>query len=228
MRYSYLVFDLDDTLFDYKKAQRHALKNSLEYVGIKYDSEIQQAFSAYNDALWRMHERGEITQERLAVRRFEQLLSHFKYQNIDAQHLQTIYVERLSQAAFLLGGAKEICEFLCKKFPLAIATNGMPFVQHNRLRKSGISGYFQHIFISEEVGAAKPSRKFFEFALEKMGIKNPETALMIGDSLSSDITGGMQVGMHTCWFNQKLLKNDTGILPNFEIHSLDELYKISL
>lgn len=226
MNITHIVFDLDETLLDYAKAQKTALQATVTRFGIPYSEPLRRVFSEYNDALWRMHEKGEITQQRLTVHRFELLLQHFDYPEISADALQEEYVGQLSEAAFLLPQAKEVCEELSKRFSLAVATNGIPRVQRRRLRKSGLEGCFDHIFISQEIGKTKPDPDFFRIVLKELET-TAEHVLMVGDSLHTDIAGGQSVGIYTCWVHDFLSNNDTIILPNFEIASVSELLALS-
>ena len=136
------------------------------------------------------------------------------------------YEELLSTHADLLPGALTALEELSEVATLAIVSNGAVMVQEARIRDSGIERYMDGVYISEKVGAAKPSAKLFEHVLKDLGITNRSRVLMVGDDLLADIKGGQNAGLDTCWFNPNHTENPGKVIPTYEIASLEELYPL--
>jgi 2-haloacid dehalogenase len=223
--YRWLLFDADGTLFDYDKAENSALANTFEQIGYPFEPQYLPEYRRVNSQIWLDFEQGKITQEKLKTRRFELL---FEAINIypDPQEFSDKYLVNLSNGTYLINGAAEILKALHQKFDLAIITNGLTAVQRPRFGKSAIYPYIKKIIISEEIGAAKPDREIFDIAFERMNHPANEEVLIIGDSLTSDIQGGNNYGIDTCWFNPKQKTNEQAITTTFEIQKLDELFDI--
>jgi len=176
-------------------------------------------------AIWRDFEQKKITSKKLRIERFQRFFSKEDLQ-LDPQVISPIYLKYLSEGTHLLPGAEEIVNFLFGKCELALATNGLADVQNPRFAGSDLAKYFQHIFISEEIGHPKPDPEFFQHIFAKLPHK--KSSIIIGDNLTSDIKGGNDFGIDTCWFNQNKRINKSGIIPNFEISDLRELRSILL
>ena len=220
--YYCILFDLDGTLLDFSAAEKIAIAATLEAFELSGSEENCSLFSEINASLWAQLEHGQIKKDRLLVQRFSQLIERLSAQG-DAIRMNNEFMTRLSAAAMPFEGAKEVLEELAEFSTLAIATNGMQTVQMNRLERSGLTSYFDEVFVSEKMGVAKPNPRFFEIALQRLGIKNREKVLMVGDSLTADIKGGIDAGLHTCWCNFSHVQNQTGIAPTYTIHSLEQL-----
>lgn len=217
MKYEVLMFDADETLFDFKKSEKEAIKNTMLQFGIPYDENYHlRIYHEVNDAIWKEFEQGLITQEKLKVERFRRFADQIKI-SFDEKELAQAYMEHLADASFLYDGCSELIESLSPSYRLCIVTNGLSFVQNKRIRKSEIAKYFDTIVISEEILIAKPNPGIFEFALEQMCYSDKSKVLVIGDSLSSDIRGGVNFGVDTCWYNPKQLINDTLLHPTYEV-----------
>jgi 2-haloacid dehalogenase len=227
MKYKLLIFDADDTLFDFKKAEEYGLRNALKDHSIKYNKEYHiPLYRKINIAIWQEFERGEITQKELKVERFRRFLIAMENNN-DPKLFGDSFMDHLSQASFLFDGAQELVEALSKKYRMIIVTNGLTRVQKYRVRESIIAKHFERIIISEEIGYAKPNPMIFEKGLEGIDLPSKSEIVMIGDSLTSDIPGGINYGIDTILYNpaHKDYK-ETGIRPHYEIHSLESLYNI--
>lgn len=220
-----VFIDLDDTLFDFKAAERAAMKKALEELSLSSDDETVKRYSEINKELWRALERGEISRSSLKVRRFEILFSELRVQR-SPEEAKTIYESHLSNGHIFMPGAPELLEALYGKYRLYLASNGSLSVQVGRIKSSGISKYFEKMFISEAIGYAKPTLQFFEYCFSEIdGFSRNET-IIIGDTLSSDILGGINSGIHTCYYNPRGKTNDTGIIPEFEISALSDVEKV--
>ncbi len=221
MKYKLVLFDADGTLFDFDTTEREAFDKTLKQFEINENlNNLHKEYEIINKAIWRDFELKKITSENLRIERFKRFFTKENLQ-LDPITFSPIYLKNLSEGAHLLDGAEEIVSFLFGKTELALATNGLADVQNPRFADSILAKYFQHIFISEEIGQPKPNSEFFEHIFLKLPFS--ESAIIIGDSLASDIKGGNDFGIDTCWFNPNKRINKSGIIPTFEINDLNEL-----
>ena len=220
--YYCILFDLDGTLLDFSAAEKIAIAGTLEMFGLSGSDENCSLFSEINASLWAQLEQGQIKKDRLLVQRFSQLIERLSAGG-DAIRMNNEFMTRLSAAAMPFEGAQEVLAELAEFATLTLASNGMQAIQMSRLERSGLAPYFDEVFISEKVGATKPNPRFFETVLRRLGIQNREKVLMVGDSLTADIKGGIDAGIDTCWCDFSRAGNDTGIVPTYTIHSLEQL-----
>ena len=226
MKYEIIIFDADETLFDFKKSERDAFKNTMLEFDIEYDENYHlKVYKDINTAIWRELEDGLITQKKLKIERFKRLSDSLNVR-FDEVKFANCYMKHLSHASFLFDDSIALVEGLHKDYRLTIITNGLKDVQDNRIRKSIIGKYFEDIVISEEVEASKPDPKIFEHALKNINHTDKSKVLMVGDSLTSDIQGGINFGIDTCWFNRNKIINKTEIFPTYEIFNLMEIKDI--
>ena len=200
--YDTILFDADGTLLDFSKSEREALTEALYELGVVADAAMVDAYSSVNDRLWKALERGEVTKDRLKVLRFEQFFELYAIK-ADAADMAKKYMRHLSEKGYTLKGAVELCDRLSKKARLYIITNGVEFIQRERFARSGLSPYFQERFISDVIGYQKPDLKFFEAVAAAIPEFDRKRTLVVGDSLTSDIRGGIGFGVDTCWYNPK-------------------------
>ena len=223
MKYEVIIFDADETLFDFKKSEREAFKNAMLEIDIPYDEEYHlNIYQGINTAIWKEFEEGLITQEKLKIERFKRLSSKLNIEFDAAQFAQS-YMKHLANGSFLLDEGEALVQTLYTDYILTIVTNGLTSVQEKRIRKSVIAKYFKEIVISEEIGVSKPNPAIFEHALKNISYTDKSKVLMIGDSLTSDIQGGINFEIDTCWYNPNNLVNETGIKPTYEISNLNDL-----
>lgn len=228
MKYKVILFDADETLFDFKKAEREAFKNTMIEFNIDYDENYHfTTYKEINTAIWRELEEGLITQAKLKTERFRRLIKKLDL-NFNENDFSDIYMKHLANGSFLFDGAIELIEDLSSKYILSIVTNGLTSVQEGRLKKSTIAKYFKDIAISENIGIAKPHPDIFEHAINNIGIFNRDEILMIGDNLNSDIKGGINYNIDTCWYNPNKLENKTELKPTYEISNYTELRNLLL
>jgi 2-haloacid dehalogenase len=203
--YRAFILDADNTLFDFNRAERAALREALLADG--YESFPRDTFSRYhriNEELWKLFERGLIDQEELRIERFRRLISGLPLplrhtQAPDPAIIGERYIEALSEKGYLLAHALPVLQSMSSKVPLLLLSNGIASVQRRRINRSGIGRYFRDILISAEVGLAKPDPAIFALAIEKLRC-GKERILCVGDSPSSDIRGGSAAGLDTCWY----------------------------
>lgn len=200
MRYQWLLFDADGTLFDYDRAEAIALREVFRLAGVVFDPGYLTIYQRINHAAWQALEKGEITLSVLKVRRFELFLH-----SIGSAHSPSAfgenYLDCLARCSELMADAAEVLQALSGKYRLAILTNGLQAVQRRRLAGSVIGHHFAEIIVSEEIGVAKPAREFFDITWERLGNPSRKAALMIGDGWASDMVGATQYGLDTCWYN---------------------------
>ncbi len=223
--FKYLLFDADETLFDFKKAERHGLSETLRQVNGPVNPEIIQEYHVYNDSLWKALERGEITKAALKTDRFRHLIDMFHIQGTTPEEMADKYQHNLAQGCYLLPGAREVLANLSRKYHCSIVTNGIAYVQHTRFNGSGLQPYIEHLFISDEMGVQKPAAAFFKMVLEQLAAE-PGECLVIGDSLSSDMLGAYNAGLPKCLYNRTGKPHNASFPIEYEIHSLEELYGI--
>ncbi len=221
-RYPWLLFDADDTLFDFRAAEAHALEAAFRDVGVSFDPAWLAVYQQVNARAWRALEEGRTTPERLRVLRFDDLFAQLGLP-LDADAFSVTYLRHLGTQAELVDGALEMLDAVLPGRRLAIITNGLSEVQRPRFAASAIADRIAAVVISEEVGVAKPDPAIFAIALERMNGPAPHEVLMIGDSLSSDIAGGIAAGLDTVWFNPRGLDGSGGPTPTIEVGSLAEL-----
>jgi 2-haloacid dehalogenase len=226
-KYNCILFDVDGTLLDFGQAEQEAILGTLEHFGLPGGEDNAARFSAINAALWEKLEKGEIKKDKLVVRRFEQLLEALG-QKGDAVRINNDYMTRLSNAAPTYPGADELLEELAEFATLATVSNGVAKVQVNRLEKSGLLKYFDEVFVSEKLGVTKPSPKFFDLALKRLGITQREKVLVVGDSLAADIKGGRNARLDTCWCNFTGAQPVPGIEPTYTVRSYAQLKLVAV
>lgn len=218
----YLFLDLDDTILDFKKAEAVAIHKTLLNAGITPTDENKALYSRINKAHWEMLERGEITREQVKVLRFAQLFEVLGVEG-DPEVTSEFYLRLLGMGHWFLPGAQEALEALSKKYRLFLASNGNASVQKSRLTSANLYRFFERTFVSEEIGYNKPSKEFFQAAFAQIPGFDPAKAMMVGDSLSSDILGGNNAGIKTCWVNPSHAPGRADIQPDFEIEGLSQL-----
>lgn len=178
-----------------------------------------------NNNIWKEYEKGNINQKELKIKRFK-ILSDKLNIKFDEHEFAKTYMKYLSSSSFLYKESLPPIKDLSKNYKLLIITNGLSSVQNNRIKKSPISKYFDDIIISEEAGFQKPNPYIFEYSLRKFNEIDKRKVLIIGDSLTLDIQGGINFGIDTCWFNPEKLKNDTKLKPTYEISNILEVKNI--
>ncbi len=224
MLYTWFLFDADGTLFDYDKSEPVALANTFAQFGYAFDAVYLDAYRTINGQLWRDFELGMIKQERIKVLRFERLFAAIGLTSApDVAAFSARYLENLGSCTDLLDGAETVIAALRGVGHLALITNGLQVVQRGRLARSAIGGAFEVVIVSEEVGCSKPHPGIFDVAFTRMGHPRKDEVLMIGDSLTSDIKGGSDYGIDTCWYNPSGAPRSTDITITYEIRALSEL-----
>ena len=220
--FEFLFLDLDDTILDFHRAEYLALGKTFLQFGLDPTEEVRARYSLINKAHWERLERKELTREEVLVGRFAALFHEFGLE-VDPERCARAYEDNLSVGHYFLPGAEEALEALSRKYKLYLASNGTAKVQAGRLASANISHYFEEIFVSQEIGANKPDLAYFERCFARIPGFDPARAMIVGDSLTSDILGGKQAGIATCWVNPKGLPAREDIKPDYEIPALSRL-----
>lgn len=217
-----VLFDLDDTLFDFHKAEKIALTKTLVHFGIDPTEETLALYSTINAAHWKRLELGEISREEVKVGRYRELFKTIGVE-CDPVKVTAYYESMLAIGHYFMPGAPELLEELYRKYRLYIVSNGTAKVQEGRIGSSGIAKYMDGIFVSQILGANKPDKQFFDICFAEIPDFSLSETVIIGDSLSSDIKGGINAGITTVWFNPKGIENDNDIKPDYTIKELSEV-----
>lgn len=230
-KYTCLLFDLDETLLDFKQAAAGAFRAFYDQYLTDSGVSFETAFRHYHDAnmmVWEMFEQNKITLEDLKTRRFEWMYQHsglpIPYPQLQEQSAFFLYA--LIEATHLLDGVENLLDQLGTAYRLSIITNGISYVQRSRLKRLNLGKYFEHVFISEEIGHSKPSEGFFNHVLDKLSVHAPKNILVIGDSLKADVAGALKAGLDVCWFNPYGTINDSPHQPHYEIKSWQEFHSL--
>ena len=227
MKYRWLLFDADNTLFDFDAAEDRAITNALSSRGYDPTPERKALYCKLNAALWTAYDRGEIRQEELVIKRFQDL-SDALGGHEDPQAWNRCYLDGLAAGSILLPGALALCRALAPHYILALVTNGVPYVQRSRLAVSPVAPLFgARVFISGEMGCQKPEQVYFEAVLKALAVDDPARVLVLGDSLTSDIQGAVNAGLDSVWYNPK--HRPAGrVRPTYEADSYDGILSLLL
>lgn len=217
----HVFLDLDDTILDFHKAEAVAIERAMRAFGIAPTEENAALYSRINKSCWEALERGEITRARLRDLRFERFFAAVGAEG--AERASGVYERFLAEGHYFMEGAEGLLEALYPKYKLYLATNGLAAVQAGRVASAGIAKYFTERFVSEEIGFNKPSLEYFHACFARIEGFDPAEAVIVGDSLTSDIKGGILAGIKTVWFNPKGLSAPAELRPNGEIAVLAAL-----
>jgi 2-haloacid dehalogenase len=229
-KYSTLLFDADMTLFDFDSAEATAFGIVMDNHGIQYTEAEFERYKRINASLWERFGRGEITKEELQSERFTVYLATLGsgYTVNDGIRFNAEYIEALSDCSNLFSGARDLCRKLSEYYDMYIVTNGISRIQKKRFATSEIFPYFRDIFVSEDAGAPKPMPAYFNYVFGVIGEWRRASSVIIGDSLSSDIVGGINAGIDTVFYNPSGINTPTDIVPTYTVENYAQLEKIFL
>lgn len=224
-RYTRIFLDADDTLFDFGASEHLALRQAMAAFRLPFPEEAERYYRQVNSALWKRYEQGGISQDALCVERFRLLLSYLGVNAEPAERLNGAYAEALSRSSILLPGALAFCRRAAERFPLYVLTNGVAFIQERRIGASPIAPYLSGVFISQHLGSQKPHLEFFRAVFDRLGMteQDKRQTVMIGDSLHSDIVGGLNAGIDTVWANFHGAKADEAVRPTYTADSFEKI-----
>lgn len=225
MGYNILLFDLDDTLLDFGANEADSLNKLFQQHGYTFSDELFRVYDSVNKQLWADYENGMIGLDDVLNSRFSKTMQRLG-KVVDGIKWECIYRELLGNGCQLMEGALEVCQRLSVSHRLFVITNGITQTQIKRLKQSGLYEFFEGIFDSQSIGFQKPSKEFFDYVMGHIRDFNKKEALIIGDSLNTDIKGGLVSGIDTCWMNTKSQKSSAEIKSTYTITSLAELHDI--
>ena len=218
----FLFLDLDDTILDFHKAERIGLDKTFRQFGIEPDEALLKIYHDINIRCWQRLEEGTMTRQEVVVGRFEILFSQL---GMDADPLafSKAYEHNLAQGHFFLPGAEEAVKALSKKYRLFLASNGTASVHKGLMTSANLYPYFEQVFVSQDIGYNKPAREYFQGCFDRIPDFDPNKAMIVGDSLTSDILGGIRAGIRTCWVNPEHSPAREDIPADFQIESITQL-----
>lgn len=225
MKYSTLLFDVDDTLLNFQAAEHDALKKLFKTIGQPLTSEVYADYHQFNEQLWQQYELGEISRQTLLDTRFCRFFDHYG-QVVDGKAYEQRYRSFLAEGHSPMPQAKQLLADLSASHDIYVVTNGIAKTQHRRLNESGLAPYFTHVFASETVGVQKPDPGFFDYVAHNIQGFSKDQSLVIGDSLTSDIKGANLYGLDSVWFNPTHQPNTIRLKPTYEIDHLLRLEAI--
>ncbi|MBI5974522.1 YjjG family noncanonical pyrimidine nucleotidase [Staphylococcus canis] len=226
MRYKVILLDFDDTIVDFHDAEVKAYEYLMDYYNVPLNLRDYDQFKVINQAHWEAFQRGELSRREVLSFRFIETFKHYGM-TVDGEEADVIFRDGLAKAPIkLLEGMDRLLDDMKHKVTIAIVTNGVKDTQERRISQMAIQDMISHIFISDELGVQKPKVEFFEKVFEAMPEYERSDFLIVGDSLTSDIQGGINAGIDTCWYNHRLQDNQTFIQPTYTITHIKELHHI--
>lgn len=227
--YRWIFLDADNTLFDFTRSEGEALLQVLRRWGCPSGPEAVAAYKRENERLWERFDQGLVSREWLVVERFRRFLAWAGAPG-DPEAMNRAYLDALASLPYLLPGAEEFCARMSARAELVILTNGITAAQTGRLEGSAIRPYISRMFISQDMGCQKPDLEFFRQVFQALGLDpaRRQEAVMVGDGLATDVLGGLRAGLKTVWFNPRGLENRTGLHPDWEVGSFQELEAVLL
>ena len=220
--YNILLLDLDDTILDFQKAERIALAKTIRDFGVEPTQEVLHRYHLINKWHWEQLELGNMTRQQILTGRFEKLFAELDVQ-ADPVEVQASYEKNLAIGHYFLPGAEEAVDQLSRKYRLFLVSNGTASVQKGRMTSANLYRFFETVFVSQEIGYNKPSKAYFDACFARIPDFDPRNALIVGDSLTSDILGGNNAGVDTCWVNPRHLPRRDDIRVDYEIEALNQL-----
>lgn len=222
MKYQWILFDADETLFSFRSFG--GLQKVLARYGLEFNEQDYATFQAVNQRLWIAYQNQEIDAEGLQRQRFSRLAA---LTGEDPLKLNALLMEEMALLSLPLENTVATLQALQGKCKMGIITNGFNAMQQKRLDNTQTAPFFELLVVSENVGIAKPDKRIFEYAFAQMGNVDKRRILMVGDTLSSDIVGGQNAGIDTCWFNPHQKPSDSNVRPTYEIHSMLQLIEVA-
>ncbi len=225
MKYDLFLFDLDDTLLDFRASEKLSFERSLASLSLPVTEGLFASYQVENRELWRLFEEGKTTKDDLKVERFRRT---FALNGIDAdpELASHRYLEALPKTVVLVDHAVELLEWLRDFGEIGIITNGIHHTQTERIKNSPLSSLISFMCVSEECGFAKPDVRFFEHSSKMAKNFRKDSSLVIGDRWEADIMGAHRFGVDSVWFNPQKKDRPEGPLPTFEIEHLSEIKKL--
>jgi len=225
-KFTTILWDVDGALLDFLYSQRHAITKCFHTIGREITDEMIARYSQINDMFWKRLELGEITKAELLPGRFVQLFEEYGIHGVDVEAFRQEYQKELGNVYCYIDDSLNICKSLSGKVKQYVVTNGVTSTQQNKLKLAGFSDVMEELFISEQIGAPKPHKEYFDYCLAHIEEQDKSKILLVGDSLSSDIKGGVLAGIPTCWYRPEGTVNPSEYIPDYEISNLHQIYDV--
>ena len=215
-----ILWDIDGTILNFHRSAENSLKNTFKKFGYgEITDELLHMYEEINDVYWCKLEKGEITKEILLVERFVEFFTKIGVETTRVVEFNQAYLNGLLDTVVFMPEAYETVKKLHPEYKQYIVTNGVKKLQRKKIAKAHIEEFFDGIFISDEIGYEKPHIEFFNYVFDRIPTKNPDEVIIIGDSLTSDIAGGIRAGIHTCWYHPSNEENHSDVKPEFTVTS---------
>lgn len=225
-RFDTILWDVDQTLLDFKQSEKYAVRYCFEQRGIEIEDSQIAVYSAINDRFWKKIEKGEIAKKEALVERFRTFFEEIQVKGVDAEDFQRSYADALGSVYFYQDDSYELVKSLKGTYKQYLVTNGVAYTQRKKLGLSGFDKLVEGIFVSEEIGYPKPQKEYFDRCFSLIPDFRSEKAILVGDSLTSDMKGGNNAGIATCWYNPSGEENTLGVKIDYEIKNLQQIREI--
>ena len=226
MKYEILLFDADNTVLDFDKSEEQALGRAFAETGLQFNQTVLEVYRKNNIYQWQLFEQGKLAKSQVLINRFVETFKELNLTLDKVELVSNLYEEYLKLGFFVVPHAVEVLEQLQHTHKLYIVSNGVAEIQNSRMKGSGLEKYFLARFVSEEVGYPKPQKEYFDYCFAHINSFDKSKTLIIGDSLTSDIQGGVNAGIDTCWFNPWGNVNKLKLTPNYELTDLRQIINI--
>jgi 2-haloacid dehalogenase len=227
MKHRLFLFDLDDTLLDFKASERLSFEHTMRALGLRtIPAGLFDRYQAINLALWTSFELGAVSKDFLKVERFRRTFAgngSGPGLELDPHEASHLYLESLAHTVVLVDGARQLCETLAGIGEVGIITNGVEHIQHRRIAAAHLDAHVSFVATSEACGHAKPDSRFFDYTVNMARAFSHAETIIVGDRLDADILGANRFGIESCWFNPGALVNDTQALPTCEVARLQDV-----
>jgi len=221
-----VFLDVDNTILDFNICAKESMKATFLDFGLHFEEEMFPPFLEVNGHLWEEIEQNRITREELYKIRWKMIFEKLQIEGPDPVEFDTVFRKYIGEIAVPIDGAYELLAYLSEKYILCIASNASHARQVKRLTKANMMQYVKHLFTSEKIGYPKPEKAFFDACLTELGNVAPEECVVIGDSLTADIAGGIVSGMKTIWYNHNHEGIPTKVKPDYIVNALGEIINI--
>ncbi len=225
-KYDIILWDVDQTLLDFKRSEDYALRQAFSQFGKTIDTEVVTLYSGINDSYWKRLEKGEITRQEVILLRFVSLFERLSITDIQPEAFAGVFQKWLGSVYFYKDDSYRLCLALKKDYRQYVVTNGVSWTQRNRLKLAGFDRLMDDIFISEEIGSDKPCKEFFDRCFEKIPDFNRDRTIIVGDSQTSDMLGGNRAKIACCWYNPEGIERSANVRVNYEIKNLWEIREV--
>ena len=226
MKYEILLFDADNTVLDFDSSEEQALSRAFCDMGLEFSQNTLSTYRKNNVSQWQLFEKGLLTKQQVLINRFILTFEDLHLPKDKLDKVATLYEEYLKFGFFVVPHADEVLSQLRTTCQLYVVSNGVAEIQNSRMKGSGLEKYFIARFVSETVGYPKPQIEYFDYCFAHIDNFDKRKTLIIGDSLTSDIQGGVNAGIDTCWFNPTHVENNSQLRPTYEIDDLRQLFDI--